>query len=130
MNPKAWLCSTILLMASSCDRGESPPPSARLDTAALPTAGAAAESTSDRLDLLLGAWSADGENFVWVIDSTTILFEADMQQHPYRLVGDTLVIERGGPAEMQKTRILRLNRDTLVIADAVEGTPEALLRLR
>lgn len=80
---------------------------------------------------ILGAWSSDGENFTWVIDTTSILLEIDMNEHPYQLVGDTLIIDRGDPVVgTQKTRIVRITADTLVIEDVLSGTRESLLRLR
>jgi hypothetical protein len=84
----------------------------------------------DRKDIL-GAWSADGQNFTWVIDTTTILFEIDMKPHPYRLVADTLIIDREDPTiGIQKTRIVRLAGDTMMIEDVLGGSSERLFRLR
>jgi hypothetical protein len=119
---KSWLRSAILIAAVSCDEP------ARQPAPSTPTQ-APEPAPPNKRESLIGAWSADGENFVWVIDSTSILFEADMLHHPYRLIGDTLVIDRGDPAGPQKTRVVRLSRDTLVIADVLAGTSETLLRL-
>lgn len=91
---------------------------------------AAASAIFDR-DLLLGAWSTDGGNFDWVISKETILFEIDMQEHPYQIRGDTLLIDRQDPTiGIQKTRVVRLTGDTLLIEDVMSGTAQALLRLR
>jgi hypothetical protein len=82
-------------------------------------------------DSLLGAWGRADENFAWVVEADSILFEQDMQRYPYRIAGDTLLIDRTAAAiGIQKTRVLRLAGDTLVI-QAVDGEgSEVLLRLR
>ena len=132
MSCRKAIAVSSMLAAWSCNT-PAPPAAATTDTTAAPETAVATVPASAVIDaaLLRGAWSADGENFVWVIDSTTILFEADMQHHPYHLVGDTLMIDRGDPSiGLQKTRIVRLTPDTLVIADVLAGTSEALLRLR
>jgi hypothetical protein len=80
---------------------------------------------------LLGAWSADGQTFTWVIDADSILFEIDMLKHPYTMAGDTLLIDRGDPAVgIQKTRVVRVTADSLFIEDVMSGTAEVLVRLR
>jgi hypothetical protein len=128
-------CVAILIAACSSD--SPPPPESGTDTVTfgpndtLPPTGMSAPPALFPIDLLLGAWSADGENFVWVIEADSILFEIDMLRHPYQLVGDTLIIDRGDPTiGIQKTRILRLTADTLLIQDVQSGTSEPLLRLR
>ncbi|HEY0304326.1 MAG TPA: hypothetical protein VGC44_05100, partial [Longimicrobiales bacterium] len=80
---------------------------------------------------VLGAWSADGQTFTWVIDPDSILFEIDMLKHSYTTVGDTLLIDRGDPTiGIQKTRIVRVTADSLFIQDVMSGTSEVLVRLR
>jgi hypothetical protein len=82
-------------------------------------------------DSLIGAWSADGENFVWVIERDSILFEVDMLRHPYQVSGDTLIIDRQDPTiGLQKTRVTRVTADSLYISDATYGSSEILVKLR
>ena len=81
--------------------------------------------------LLQGTWSADGENFTWVVEQDSILFEIDMLRHPFTIRRDTLLIDRGDPAiGIQKTRVLRVTADSLRIQDVLAGTSETLIRLR
>ena len=107
------------------ERAPSPPPAV---PEAMPADSGTPAIAGSRL---LGAWSADGQNFTWLIEEDSILFEIDMLRHPYRLAGDTLLIDRGDPAlGIQKTRVLRVTADTMTIEDVASGTSEALLRVR
>ena len=69
--------------------------------------------------LLQGPWFTDGPSFTIVIGEDTILFELDMREHPYRLEGDTLVIEFDDGT--QRKRILRVTPDLLEWEDLTFG---------
>ena len=75
---------------------------------------------------LLGPWFADGPSFELVIQERTILFEVDMQEHPYRLDGDVLVIQLDDGEERQ--RITRLTADEMEWRDEKFGTISVLYR--
>ena len=86
-----------------------------------------AAQTIDK-EKLKGAWWREGEpSFTWLVMDHTILMEFDMQEHPYRLEGNLLVIDSGDPAVgAQRTRILRLTDNELEIQDEQTGAREVL----
>lgn len=75
---------------------------------------------------LLGPWFADGPSFEIVIQERTILFELDMQEHPYRLDGDVLIIEFEDGE--QRKRITRLTADEMEWRDETFETVSVLYR--
>jgi hypothetical protein len=82
-------------------------------------------------DSLKGAWTSGGPSFDMLIQDRTILFEFDMKEHPYRLEGETLVIDFQDPAlGVQRKRIVRLTPDELEIEDEASGARETLRRMR
>ena len=124
------LLIAVALVCLACEEPETQPRATEPPGSQAPEApqGSGAPQAPEAL---LGAWSADGQTFTWVIDADSILFEIDMRNHPYTMSGDTLLIDRGDPAiGIQKTRVLRGTADTLVIQDVISGTSEALIRLR
>jgi hypothetical protein len=128
------ICCVTGLAVAACERPAERPTAAPQDTAApQPVSSAPVTQTSgiDR-DSLIGAWGPEkGGNFVWDVDTTAILFESDMAWHPYQIRGDTLLIDWGDSTiGIQRTRVLRLVRDTMVISDVISGTTETLFRLR
>src|SRR5437879_2927290 len=86
-----------------------------------------AAQTVDK-EKLKGVWWRDADpSFTWVVMEHTILMEFDMQEHPYRLEGNILIIDSGDPAVgAQRTRILRLTDDELEIQDEQTGAREVL----
>ena len=82
--------------------------------------------------MLKGPWTKDEyPSFIWSVSDSTILFESDMLQHPYTMSGDTIIIDPLDPAQpKQKTVILKLTADLLVIRDAATGMEEQLKRMR
>jgi len=84
------------------------------------------------VEKLKGAWFKDGEpSFTWVIMDRTILMEFDMKEHPYRIVGDVLVIDFEDPTlGVQRKRILRLSDDELVFKDEEYEGIEALHKMK
>jgi hypothetical protein len=125
------------LSFASCDREPADDPGRPYATFGpdtsiqMPPGRLAAPAAGIARDSLIGAWSADGENFVWVIERDSILFEADMLRHPYQVSGDTLLIDRQDPTiGVQKTRVTRVTADSLYITDATHGSSEVLIKLR
>jgi hypothetical protein len=81
--------------------------------------------------LLKGAWSSDGQNFTFVIQERTILFEFDMKEHPYRLEANVIIIDFEDPTlGVQRKRILRLTDTELEIRDEVFDATEVLTRMK
>jgi hypothetical protein len=127
---------TLALVLAGCDRTTdderppSPTPAPIIQTADSPAPAPPAAPAFPHASLI-GVWSSDGENFDWLIEADSILFEIDMLRHPYQLAGDTLIIDRGDPViGIQKTRIVRLTADTMFIEDVQSGTTQPLFRLR
>ena len=91
-----------------------------------------AGSQTGRVDaaLLRGAWSVDGQNFDFVIQERTILFEFDMKEHPYRLEDDVVVVDFEDPSlGIQRKRIVRLSAEELEWEDQAFGGRETYRRL-
>ncbi len=74
----------------------------------------------------MGAWTSAGPSFDFDIRESTILYEFDMQEHPYTVEGDTLVIDfRSVSLGVQRKRIVKLTPDVLVLQDIErEGSTE------
>ena len=69
-------------------------------------------------DLLQAAWTSDGTSFDFVIREQTILYEFDMQEHPYELEGNILVVDFEDPTlGVQRKEILRLTTEELELRD-------------
>ena len=91
-----------------------------------------AGSHAERVDaeLLKGAWSSDGQNFDFVIQERTILFEFDMKEHPYQLQGDVVVVDFEDPTlGIQRKRVVRVSADELEWEDQDFGVRETYRRL-
>jgi hypothetical protein len=86
----------------------------------------AAHQTTISADRLQGPWFTDSPSFELVIHERTILFEFDMQEHPYRLDGDVLIIDFENGE--QRKRILRLTADEMEWQDEKFGTVSVLYR--
>lgn len=129
------MLAAVIVTAWAC--ADAPPPEDRVSadptvstTHPLPSSRDPRPAAFDR-GLLQGAWSVDGESFTWSVEGDSILFEVDMQFHPFTIRGDTLLIDRGDPGiGIQKTRVVRLTADSLVVQDALAGISEVLVRLR
>jgi hypothetical protein len=92
---------------------------------------AAPRGTQAVAELILGAWTTGGPSFDMLIQETSILFEFDMKEHPYRLDGQTLIIDFQDPAlGVQRKRILRVTANELEIEDEQSGARETLTRMR
>jgi len=80
---------------------------------------------------LLGAWTSDGPSFDFDIRNSTVLYEFDMQEHPYALEGDVMVVDFGS-AELgvQRRRILALSTDSLVLRDVRTGMSTTYRRVQ
>jgi hypothetical protein len=87
-------------------------------------------ATGLSVESVQGAWGRQGENFAWSIEGDSILFESDMVRYPFEVRGDTLVIERDASIGTQKTRVLLLTADSMIIQDVISETTETLFRLR
>jgi hypothetical protein len=77
-------------------------------------------STTNGIDrsALIGAWASEGPSFDFDIRESTILYEFDMQEHPYTLKGDTLVVDlRSASLGIQRKRILSLTPELLILQD-------------
>lgn len=75
---------------------------------------------SNRIDkqLLYAAWTSHGGNFEFVISEKTILYEFDMQERPYKLEGNILVIDfQDASLGVQRKEILRLTKEELELRD-------------
>lgn len=94
-------------------------------------AGCATSSSGVDRSALMGAWTSGGPSFDFDIRESTILYEFDMQQHPYTLEGDTLVIDlRSASLGIQKKRIVNLTPDVLVLQDVRAGSSTEFRRMR
>lgn len=96
----------------------------------LRVAPAMAQRQEIDLKLLKGAWTTGGPSFDWVISDKTILFENDMQEHPYRLEGTVIVIDYADSTLMQRQRIVRLNADELEIKEERFGGTTIFRRIK
>lgn len=117
---------TALLMLLACNDAPDDRPIATTRDSASPSSGARAAQQ------LEGSWTKDEyPSFIWSVSDSTILFESDMLEHPYTMSGDTIIIDPLDPAQpKQKTVILKLTPDLLVIRDAGTGIEEQLKRMR
>ena len=71
---------------------------------------------------LKGAWTSRGGSFEFLIQEKTILYEFDMKEHPYRLDGDTLIIQFDDAAlGSQRKTIVRLTESELELKDVRGG---------
>lgn len=95
-------------------------------TIAWAVAGCATPSSGIDRSALMGAWTSEGPSFDFDIRESTILYEFDMQEHPYTLEGDTLVIDfRSVSLGLQRKHIVSLTPDALVLQDVeAEGSTE------
>jgi hypothetical protein len=87
---------------------------------------------SGRIDQngLIGAWTSGGPSFDFLVRDSTVLYEFDMQEHPYVLEGDVLVVDLGSiELGVQRKRILSLSRDSLVLQDVQTGTSTTFYRM-
>lgn len=79
----------------------------------------------------MGAWTSRGPSFDFDIRESTILYEFDMQEHPYTLEGDTLVIDlQSTSLGVQRKRILKLTPDVPVLQDVRAGSSTEFHRMR
>jgi hypothetical protein len=92
----------------------------------LAVAGCATPTSGIDRSALMGAWTSGGPSFDFDIRESTILYEFDMQQHPYTIEGDTLVIDfRSVSLGVQKKLVVELTPDVLVLQDVeMEGGTE------
>ena len=80
---------------------------------------------------LLGPWTSGGGSFDFDVRESTILYEFDMQEHPYTLEGDVLVVDsREASMGIQRKRILRLTDDVLVLHDDQTASGTEFHRVR
>ncbi len=79
---------------------------------------------------LLGAWTSGGPSFDFDIRDSTVLYEFDMQEHPYVLEGAVMVVDFGSELGIQRKRILALSTDSLVLQDVRAGTSATYRRVR
>ncbi len=80
--------------------------------------GCISGSGSGSKNELMGAWTLGGPSFDFHIQDSTVLFEFDMEEHPYVLEGDVMVVDFGSEElGIQRKRILRLSHDSLVLQD-------------
>ena len=93
------------------------------------TGGTRPQDPAIDLKLLKGAWMTYGPSFDWVIGDSTILFESDMREHPYRLEGLVIVIDYSDPAMAQRKRIVRLTESELEIKDERFGGTTVFRRM-
>ena len=94
---------------------------------------ACASHSSGRVDreALRGPWSSGGPSFDFSIGETTILFEFDMREHPYRLEGDVLVVEFDDPAiGTVRSRIIRVTEDLLELEYEAHGERRIYTKMR
>jgi hypothetical protein len=98
---------------------------------ALVLAGCVSSSNRINRGQLMGAWTSGGPSFDFDIRESTILYEFDMQEHPYTVEGDTLVIDfRSVSLGVQKKRIVKLTPDVLVLQDVQAGGSTEFHRMR
>ena len=81
--------------------------------------------------LLMGPWTSGGPSFDFDIRESAILYEFDMQEHPYTLEGDVLVIDfRSASLGIQRKQIVELTRDVLVLRDVEAGSSTQFRRMQ
>ena len=82
-------------------------------------------------EALRGPWTSGGPSFDFLIGETTILFEFDMREHPYRLEGDVLVVDFDNPTlGTVRSRIVRLTADVLELEYERVGTRKLYTKMR
>lgn len=81
-------------------------------------------------DLLKGAWRSDHESFDFDIRQNVILYEFDMQEHPYTLDGDLLTVDLGPDSGINRARILELTEKTLTLQDLETGKVSRYSRMQ
>ena len=96
-----------------------------------PILGLACTSTPGiRRQELLGAWTSGG-SFDFDVRDSTVLYEFDMQEHPYVLQGAVMVVDFGSEElGIQRKRILALSTDSLVLQDVRTGTSTTFRRVQ
>ena len=91
----------------------------------------AAQSTVVTKGQLLGPWTSGGTSFDFDIRESTILYEFDMQEHPYTLEDDVLVIDfRSASLGIQRKRIVTLTPEVLVLQDERTGSGTEFHRMQ
>jgi len=86
--------------------------------------------TATRKDLLIGAWRSTHEAFDFDIRDKVILYEFDMQEHPYTLEGDLLTVDLGPDSGINRSRILKLTETTLVLEYLETGAIKEYTRMK
>lgn len=81
-------------------------------------------------DLLMGAWRSHHESFDFDVREGVILYEFDMQEHPYTLKGDLLTVDLGPDSGINRARILELTENTLTLLYVDSGTVSKYSRMR
>jgi hypothetical protein len=123
-----------LLFCFACETERAPKPElpdSATVTSAAPTAAPAPQAAPGlSVESVQGAWGRQGESFAWSIEGDSILFESDMMRYPFEVRGDTLIIERDSSIGIQKTRVLLLTADSMIIQDVLSESAETLFRLR
>lgn len=84
--------------------------------------------TTARKDLLIGAWRSTHEAFD--IRDKVILYEFDMQEHPYTLEGALLTVDLGPDSGINRSKILKLSDTTLVLQYLETGAIQEFTRMK
>ena len=80
---------------------------------------------------LMGAWTSGGPSFDFHIQDSTVLYEFDMEEHPYVLEGDVMVVDFGSEElGIQRKRILALSQDSLRLQDVQTKTSTTFHRMQ
>ncbi|NNG17705.1 MAG: hypothetical protein HKM89_14615 [Gemmatimonadales bacterium] len=80
---------------------------------------------------LMGAWTSGGPSFDFYIQDSTVLYEFDMEEHPYVLDGDVMVVDFGSEElGIQRKQILLLSKDSLVLQDVQTATSTTFHRMQ
>ena len=81
-------------------------------------------------ELLIGAWRSDHESFDLDIREGVILYEFDMQEHPYTVRDGILTVDLGTESGITRARIIELNATTLKLQYLESGDVRTFTRMR
>jgi len=81
-------------------------------------------------DLLKGAWRSSHESFDFDVRDKTILYEFDMQEHPYTLEGDLLTVDLGQDLGINRARVLKLTEKILILQELESGQVTQFFRMQ
>ena len=68
--------------------------------------------------MLIGVWASNHESFDFKVTENSILYEADMKEHPYRIEDNVLIVDfEGDSMDTRRSTIIELSKDLLILQD-------------